>query len=163
MFRLVCTNGMVVNDASTRKNHVGRAGAAGENFELYSDETLRQDDKAFMMKVQDTVRAAVDEARFSQVVGLMRQAKDAKFISKDVPAIVELTAKEFNLTELERSGVLNSLIRRGDMTLYGLANAITEHSQQVESYDRATVLESVGYDVLTMGRTTWSRINGVAA
>ena len=99
----------------------------------------------------------------SQVVGLMRQAKDAKFISKDVPAIVELTAKEFNLTELERSGVLNSLIRRGDMTLYGLANAITEHSQQVESYDRATVLESVGYDVLTMGRTTWSRINGVAA
>ena len=37
VFRLVCTNGMVVNDASTRKNHVGRAGAAGENFELYSD------------------------------------------------------------------------------------------------------------------------------
>ena len=45
------------------------------------------------------------------------------------------------------------------MSLYGLANAITRFSQDVESYDRATKLEGIGYDVMTMPPTTWNRIN----
>lgn len=37
-------------------------------YELYSDETLAQDDKAFFMKVADTVRCAVDESKFMLTV-----------------------------------------------------------------------------------------------
>ncbi len=33
--RLVCSNGMVVNDAATKRNHIGRATDAEENFQLY--------------------------------------------------------------------------------------------------------------------------------
>lgn len=84
VYRLVCSNGMVVNDAQTRRNHVGRVNDAGENFLLYSDETLAADDHAFLLKLQDTVRAAVDEARFSQVVGLMQNAKQAAIEAKDI-------------------------------------------------------------------------------
>ena len=65
VYRLVCKNGMVVNDAQTRRNHVGRVNNTEENILLYSDETLAADDRAFVMKIQDTVRAAVEEARFS--------------------------------------------------------------------------------------------------
>ncbi len=35
------------------------------NFALYSQQTLDAEDRAFVLKIQDTVRAAVDEARFS--------------------------------------------------------------------------------------------------
>lgn len=45
------------------------------------------------------------------------------------------------------------------MSLYGLANAITRFSQDVSSYDRATELEGIGYNVLTMPNATWNRIN----
>ena len=55
VYRLVCSNGMVVNDAQTRRNHVGRVNEATENYQLYSDKTLEADDKAFAMKIQDTV------------------------------------------------------------------------------------------------------------
>lgn len=37
VYRLVCSNGMVVNDAQTRRNHVGRVNEASENYQLYSE------------------------------------------------------------------------------------------------------------------------------
>ena len=77
VYRLVCSNGMVVNDAQTRRNHVGRVNEASENYQLYSEKTLEADDKAFAMKIQDTVRAVVDEVRFTRVVNMMREARCA--------------------------------------------------------------------------------------
>ena len=140
IYRLVCSNGMVVNEAAARRNHVGRVTDSEENFSVYSQATLDAEDKAFVMKIQDTVRAAVEEARFSQVVG-----------------------KEFHITDSESTGVLQRLIESNDLTLYGLSNAVTRHSQDVESYDRASELESIGYSILTMPPRQWSRINRAAA
>lgn len=163
VYRLVCKNGMVVNDAQTRRNHVGRVNSTEENILLYSDETLAADDRAFVLKIQDTVRAAVDETRFARVVGIMQQAKDVRMNTTDVPGIVKMASREFRITEEESTGVLQRLIEENDLTLYGLSNAVTRHSQDVESYDRATELESIGYNILTMPPATWNRINQMAA
>lgn len=163
IYRLVCSNGMVVNEAAARRNHVGRVTDSGENFSVYSQATLDAEDKAFVMKIQDTVRAAVEEARFSQVVGKMREAKAAQMDTHDVPAVVKLASKEFHITDRESTGVLQRLIESNDLTLYGLSNAVTRHSQDVESYDRASELESIGYSILTMPPRQWSRINRAAA
>ena len=103
------------------------------------------EDKAFVMKIQDTVRAAVEEARFSQVVSKMQEAKTAQMNTHDIPAVVKLASKEFHITDSESTGVLQRLIESNDLTLYGLSNAVTRHSQDVESYDRASELESIGY------------------
>lgn len=162
VYRLVCLNGMVINDAATRKYHVGRGNLAGENYELYSDDTLQADDHALMLKIQDTVKAAVDEARFAQVINKMQEATEAK-ITGDIPEVVELTTKEFRFSKEEGKGVLDHLIRDGDFSLYGLANAVTRASQDVESYDRATDLEAAGYSVLMMNPRVWRRINAEAS
>jgi len=159
IFRLVCLNGMTVNDAGTRRNHVGRASAADENYQLYTDKTLQADDKAFLLKVQDTVRAVVDEAVFGKVVDMMRGAKDARMNTTDIPAVVKLAAKDFKITDDEGEGVLNHFIADRDYTLYGLANAVTRQSQDAEDYDRASKLESVGYEILTMDPRVWARLN----
>ena len=163
LYRLVCTNGMVVNDAAARKYHIGRANTIGENFQIFSDETIIADDKAFMLKIRDTVRAAVDEARFGVVVDMMRQAKGVKLETPDVPKFVELTATEFGMTQAEGRGVLDHLIRDEDLSLYGLANAVTRYSQDVESYDRATELESAGYSILGMSRGLLDRLSKASA
>ena len=163
VYRLVCRNGMIVNDARTRRNHVGRANEADENFLLYSEQTLAADDKAFLLKIQDTVKAVVEETRFSQVVGLMQTAKEAAMDTHDIPGIVRMTSRDFKITENESTAVLQHLIEGKDLTLYGLSNAITRYSQDVESYDRATELESIGYNVLSMPASQWKRINQAAA
>ena len=163
IYRLVCSNGMVVNDAQTRRNHVGRVNEASENYQLYSEKTLEADDKAFAMKIQDTVRAVVDEVRFTRVVNMMREAKDAPMNTAAVPGIVKLVSKDFHITDDESSGVLQRLIEGNDLTLYGLSNAVTRHSQDVKDYDRATALEGIGYNILSMPARQWSRINQMAA
>jgi hypothetical protein len=43
--------------------------------------------------------------------------------------------------------------------MYGLSNAITRASQDVESYDRATALEGIGWQVATMTKNQWEEIN----
>ena len=165
IYRLACLNGMVVNDASTRtrRNHVGRANSTDENFALYSQETLDQDGKAFMMKVQDTVKAAVDEARFARVLDTMKESTLARLDTTDIPSVVKLTSNNFGLTETEGKGVLQHLLEDADYTLYGLANAVTRYSQDVEDYDRASKLEVIGYNVMTMPPAMFRQINQVAS
>ena len=74
-----------------------------------------------------------------------------------------MASREFRITDDESTGILQHLIEGNDLTLYGLSNAVTRHSQDVESYDRATELESIGYNILTMQPALWNRINQMAA
>ena len=159
VYRLVCSNGMVVNDAKMRRYHVGRLTSTDDDFQIYSQETLDADDQAFVLKLQDTVRAAVDEAKFAAVLEKMRQSKDAKLNTADIPSVVKLASSSFKITEAESAGVLQHLIEGGDLTLYGLANAVTRYSQDAESYDRATRLEEIGYEVMTMSPKQFQAIN----
>lgn len=144
IYRLVCSNGMVVNEARTRRNHIGRVTSADENLLIYSEATLRADDEAFVMKVQDTVRAAVDEARFTKILDKLRESKDKKLNTADLPGVVKLASSSMGITDAESEGVLQHLIEGTDYSLYGLANAATRHSQDVESYERASKLEEIG-------------------
>lgn len=159
IYRLVCSNGMVINDAKTRRNHVGRAATSDEDFSIYSNETLLADDHAFVLKIKDTVRAAISEARFAQAVSRMRESTEAMLDTKQLPAIVKLASSSFGITEDESNGVLEHLITGGDFSLYGLANAVTRFSQDVESYDRATKLEEIGYSVMTMSPALFRQMN----
>ena len=44
-----------------------------------------------------------------------------------------------------------------------VANAVTRAAQDVESYDRSTEMESIGYSILGMSREKWNRLNKVSA
>lgn len=160
VYTLACTNGMVVSSLGERKTHVGRAAKALEDsFFLYSDETMEAEDKAFMLKLRDTTMAAIEEARFAQIVGKLEESAGAKITGR-VQDVIELTGKAYDLNQFEQDNILNYLIQGGDLSLYGLSNAITRTSQDVESYDRATALEGIGWQVATMEPAQWKEING---
>ena len=159
IYRLVCTNGMVA-DVGVGKRHVGRINESVDgDFGIFRDETIEADDRAFLMKIEDTVRAAVDEARFNALVQKLRDAKEAPILPAAAPKVVELAAKEFNIRQNESEGILGHLIAGGDLSLYGLANAVTRHAQDVQSYDRSTELEATGYKIITMQPALLKRWN----
>lgn len=159
VYRLVCTNGMIVNDMGERKNHVGRAAKAVEDsFHIYSDETIEAEDKAFLLKLRDVTMAAIEEGRFAQVVGRLKEAAGIP-ITGSVPGVVELAGKTYGLNQDEQDSILNFLISGGDLSQYGLSNAITRASQDVESYDRATALEGIGWQVAAMPEAQWKEMN----
>lgn len=159
LYRLVCTNGMVVNDLGERRTHVGRAAkAVDDGYALYSDEALIAEDKAFMLKLRDITMAAIEETRFDTVVDRLRETTQVKITGR-VQDVIELTGKNYGLNQPEQDNILNYLIQGGDLSLYGLSNAITRASQDVESYDRATALEGIGWQVATMPAAQWKEIN----
>lgn len=161
IYRLVCSNGMTVAESGTRRNHVGRNIESDENFSLYSEETIKQDAEAFLMKIQDSVRAAVEETRFASVVDKMRQSAGIPLNTRDIPGIVKMTGSTLGYTESEGEGILQHLIEGKDFSLYGLANAVTRFSQDVEDYDRASKLEEIGYNVLNMPPSLFRAVNHV--
>lgn len=151
IFRLVCKNGLILKDYTQKRYHVGRQVEADEDaaYEMYSDETLAQDDKAFFMKVQDTVRCAVDEAKFMLSVNKMKEAMQIP-LEYDPVQSVEVLADKFVLTQNERGDVLRQLFMGKDSSRYGLINAVTAASQLADSYERATELERMGGEILAL-------------
>ncbi len=151
VYRLVCKNGMISKDYAQKRYHIGKQaeGNGEEAYEIYSDETLQQDDKAFFMKVQDTVRCAVDEARFMLTVNKMREAMQIP-MEHDPVKTVELLADKFMLNQNERGDVLRQLFMSGDSSRYGLVNAVTAASKIASDYERATELERIGGEILAL-------------
>ena len=159
ILRLVCSNGMVATELGQRKHHVGRLLESGDDsYELYSDATLEAEDNAILLKMQDVARAAMDESKYPLIVGKLQDSTAAK-ITGAVPKVVELTAKNYGLRKQEQDDVLKYLIEGGDLSLYGLSNAVTRMSQDVENYDRAVELENVGWNMVTMAPEMWRAVN----
>ena len=155
--------GMIVRTSSTKRVHSGPIYSVEENFDIPPEQSYLQDGSPFLEQIRNTVRSAVDEQMFEQTAARIREAREARFNADNVLGVVHATGHEFGVMENEQDGVLEQLAADNDLSLYGLANAVTRHSQSIESYDRATALEAIGYDILSMPSATWNRINQAAA
>lgn len=155
LYRLVCSNGLIAADSSLRKPHVGRIQQSEEEaVTVFRDDTLAADDKAFFLKVRDVVEAAVSEASFLALAQKMQKTQGI-LLTGDPVRTVEVLANRYTLNEAERAGVLRHLIREGDLSGYGLVNAVTHYSQEVDDYDRATEFEALGGKLLELAASEW--------
>lgn len=158
IFRLVCTNGMIRADSGLKKYHVGRIMGEGRDAaQFFKSDTLIADDRAFLLKLRDVVRGAAEQTKFLAAVDAMRGAKEAKIEGDPVKAI-EVIAKKVSLQEGERVSVLRHLIEGGELSKYGIANAVTRASQDVDDYDRATELERIGGNIIDLDPREWKSI-----
>jgi len=160
LFSLRCTNGMVMEDGRTRRYHVGRRQGDDEGIShLLSDEAVRADDKSFWLKVRDLTKvAATDDVEFTRQVRKLKDATKQTVEAQPVDAIDAL-ADAFVLNESEQNATLQHFIRDGDNSLYGLAQAVTRASADVQSYDRATELEKLGGQLINISGADWQVIS----
>lgn len=148
LYRLVCLNGMVRPIDGMRKYHVGRELGEGDQRLLFRDDTLAAEDRAMMLKVRDVVKASMSEAVFNQGLLEMRKATEVKV--EEPIKTVEVLTKRMGYTSEVGISITEYLLKGGDITQYGLANAVTRVSQDVADYDMATQLEMDGHKILTM-------------
>ena len=154
VYRLVCSNGMAVADSGVRKYHVGKSLASGDlAYELMSDDTKAQTDKAFWMQVKDVVRSVIDASQFEKIVEAYAQKAQIE-VGKPESA-VEVVANAHGLSKDEGQTILSHLCSGGDLTQWGLANSVTRLAHDAESYDRAVELEEIGGYVMEMPASAW--------
>lgn len=120
--------------------------------------TRRADDRAFFLKVRDIIRGTFSQELFNGVVEQMKTANERDIKGK-LDDVVEEVAHNYSLTEAEQDGILKHLIKGGNLTQWGLVNAITRTATDQESYDRATDLERLGGQVLELPKSEWEEIS----
>jgi len=157
-FRLVCLNGMI-REAAVRRAHLGRN--SGVDLidgarEFYRDETRRLEDAAFWNKVKDSADAVFDQSRFNR---RLDQYREASQLALPAPVkAVDFVAERVGLLEREKESVLAHLIQGGDLSAWGVANAVTRASQDVDDYGRATELEAAGGTIVELRPEEWSKV-----
>lgn len=154
IWRLVCLNGMKTADAY-RRNHVGRK--VEDNEALWADDTRKADDRAVLLKVRDMVRIAVSETNFRVQLSKMQALTEGKIVGAPDKA-VEVLAKKVGATDGERGGILRSLIEGGDLSRWGIVNALTHQAHSTESYDRAVEFEAMGGRLVDLPKSEWKEI-----
>lgn len=160
LYRLVCTNGMICPDMGMKKYHVGRANRGIDldgAHEFFKDSTRKLDDRAFWAKICDVVEATLSMDGFDTLIEKMRAAAE-KSIEGDPVKAVEVLANKLTFTENEQGSVLRHLIAGGDLSQWGLANAVTRTASDLDDYDRAVEFERIGGNVIELPRTEWESI-----
>lgn len=152
-----CSNMASFGERSTRKYHVGsKHEIAGEDtYALLSDETRRKKDVATWAEVGDVVRAAFDRARFDSLCEKIEGTQKDK-IDGDPVQVVKLTTSRFGLNESTGTSILRHLIEGGDLSRFGLFNAVTRASQDEEDYDAATSMERMGAQIIELPKSEWA-------
>lgn len=155
---LVCTNGMTRQKEGLKAAHIGtKLDQDGDLAKLLADDTRKVLDRGVLLKVRDVLAAAMDEARFFKAIEDMERATD-QLVGGDPAKAIELLANDLNLTDNERGSVLRHLIQGGDLSRYGVMNAVTRTAEDAATYDRASELEVLGGRVLDLPAANWSRI-----
>lgn len=155
-----CSNLATFNARSVRKYHVGaRHDLIGEQYyTMLTDQTKRKTQVATMAQLIDVTKAAFERAKFDSLCDEIEGTQAQKIESDDLVKVVNMAAKTFGLNEAEGKSVLKELAGGGDLSRFGLYNAITAASQHVEDYDRATDLERIGAQVIELPKSDWQRI-----
>ena len=155
--RLVCTNGMISNYAQ-RKYHVGkRLDSENAVEEILRDETRDVRDRAFWMQIQDVVASAINRDVLNAHVTKFAEAAKIK-IEADPVAVIEMARKQFQLTEGQGSDILKHLIEGGDLSKWGLANAVTRTAEDQLDYEDATGLERLGGKIIELSPQDWKSL-----
>jgi hypothetical protein len=165
-FETWCTNLAISSDTSMRKHHVGRKHEFEGIDELLSDEAREADDKALWLKVRDVVTYAANPQTFASTVKRIHKAHGLQFAdvtTAKTPDVVEVVSKEFGLSEQTGDGVLEWLIKGGDLSQWGLVRAVTRAAADVKDYDEATETERVGGKILSLSESSFGSLLRKAA
>lgn len=144
---LVCKNGMTRVVDSVRSVHVG--GKHEEGVVDWSDDTQQKTLAVVTAKVRDAVRTFLSPEYLASLVAELRKVA-GKPISDPIKAIENVT-KQFKFSEVEQAGILSAFIKGGDLTAFGVAQAMTSYAQDAAvTADRRSEFEDSAWDAMTL-------------
>lgn len=161
---LICTNGM------TRKKSVAAYGRIhrGQKQKLGALDPICVTDAHIMKIIQDinsATKAIASEETFQATLGALTAAHNVKITVPDrnLLVFIENIGRIVGFTKEDALPIHEHLLDRGEMTQYGLMNAVTRYSQDISDYDYATELENVGGKVIELTPYQWGQAERMAA
>lgn len=140
---LICRNGLT-RKIDFARNHVG---ASMEDGAIDWSDTTRQNALALISsQVADVFRTYLTTDYLETIANDMREAKGIEIESSK--GAVEIVTERFGLTESESASVFDCFARGGDMTVLGVAQAVTAAAQLVDESDRQAEMEETFWEIV---------------
>lgn len=156
-YRLVCLNGMVIEDEQFAAAHISGKRTSLQNLdEVFQLDTVNADATATILKLRDFSRTILTDGFIDAQVDRMRGLTEVR-VGDPVKAVQAL-AKKSNLTEGQGNDILKHLVEGGDLSMWGLANAVTRTAEDQDNYDDATKFETMGGRMLTLGKRDYTEL-----
>lgn len=163
LMRLLCMNG-AITDAAIKVFHTGKNNAGDAMLEVLSDEALKADDEALMLKVRDILLASSDpEKLFKAQVEAMKHAASNPIKNYDLIEVVKKATTRVGITsKLIRENIVAQLANGNEgagLTQWGLVNSFTAAAKlEAIGYDESVDLERAGGTILTLDPKQWQEI-----
>tara|TARA_R110002020_G_scaffold353089_5_gene566093 strand:+ start:1486 stop:2526 length:1041 start_codon:yes stop_codon:yes gene_type:complete len=146
IYRLACLNGMVMPNvlAVNRKYHIGKK-ISDISYEL--PEELISQLAGMILDLQN-------QTNFSKTINGLKNATIMKIQKMDYVRL----QNDWNITQVESDAIKENLEAEGDMSKYGLIQAITATAKKINNIQRNIHLERVGGKLLSMPMQQWSEL-----
>lgn len=155
-YQLICSNGMVMEDEMFAQTHLGRRQGRRDFHEVFKLDTVNMDAKATILKLRDFATTILSDKFIDAQVDKMRSLTGVK-IEEPVKA-VEVLAKRHAFSEGTKNSILSHLIEGGDLSLWGLQNAVTRASADEQDYTEAHRMEAIGGQMLTLAPSDYREL-----
>ncbi len=126
MFRVKCSNGMIVEELVTREIHIG-------NGDEISDEII-------YLSLRRSIRELFN--RFGEIVLMMRESTEIKI--RNPQRVIQNVVDQYKLSEVQKANILMAFGAEPEYDKYGIANALTLAAQKEETWEKSVELERLG-------------------
>jgi len=132
MFRVKCTNGMVIEEFLTRQVHLGN-----EEF-----------DEIIYLSIRRSIRELF--GRFGEIIQVLRETTEIKV--KSPQRVINNVVEHYRLSEEQKENILIAFGVEPEYDKYGIANAVTRAAQNEENWEKSLELERIGGRLITLPR-----------
>lgn len=155
---LRCTNDYRSTEPIFRRIHAGGE-KAGDDIvrQFIRSETQALKDRALWSEVHDVALGVFDRAHMQRFIDRFMAAMGQP-VTLAADRAVESVADHYALGEAQRDSILNSFIAEGNLTQFGMAQAVTRIAQEVEDADGRFELEKLGTQIIELEPTAWQAI-----
>lgn len=132
MFRVKCSNGMIVEELVTREIHIG-------NGDEISDEIV-------YLSLRRSIRELF--GRFGEIVLMLRESTEIKI--RNAHKVIQNVVEQYKLSESQKANILMAFGAEPEYDKYGIANAVTLAAQKEETWEKSVEMERIGGRLITL-------------
>jgi hypothetical protein len=141
LFRVKCSNGMIVEEMVTREIHIGNG------------------DEAFDEIIYLSIRRSIRElfSRFGEIVLHLRESTEIKV--RNPQRVINNVVEQYKLSEVQKANILMAFGAEPECDQLGVANAVTLAAQKEEAWERSVELEKIGGRLITLPLEEFKRLD----
>lgn len=132
LFRVKCSNGLIIEEMVTREIHIGNG------------------DEAFDEIIYLSLRRSIRElfSKFGDIIQALRESSEIKI--KNAQKLISNVVEHYRLSEAQRDNILMAFGAEPEFDKYGIVNALTLAAQKETTWEKSVEMERIAGHLIAL-------------